>query len=84
LLRAILARDKKLKRKHLKIKFFFVPTAREKIFAALIAGQGDLAAANLSITPQRAKLVDFAQPIMTDVRRVVLTGPTSNTSRVST
>jgi membrane-bound lytic murein transglycosylase MltF len=68
-----LKRDKKLTRKHLKVKFFFVPMGRDKIFAALAAGQGDIAAANLSITPQRIKLVDFAKPNLTDVREVVLT-----------
>jgi membrane-bound lytic murein transglycosylase MltF len=72
-----LARDKKLKGRHLKVKFFFVPTARDKIFSALMEGRGDIAAANLTITPERLKLVDFAKPILTDVRKVVLTGPGS-------
>lgn len=72
-----LRRNKLLKRKHLKVKFFFIAVAREKILPALMAGQGDIAAANLSITPERGKLVDFSAPIMTDVRKVVLTGPAS-------
>ena len=72
-----LRRNKQLKRKHLNVTFFFVPIAREKIFAALVAGQGDIAAANLSITPERSKLVDFSAPTLTDVREVVLTGPAS-------
>jgi len=72
-----LARDKKLKSKNLKVKFFFVPIGRDKIFAALQAGRGDIAAANLSITPRRIQLVDFAKPVLSGVRKVVLTGPAS-------
>ncbi len=40
-------------------------------------GKGDIAAANLTVTPERQKLVDFAAPILTNVREVVLTGPQS-------
>ncbi|HEY2561705.1 MAG TPA: transporter substrate-binding domain-containing protein [Caldimonas sp.] len=72
-----LERDKKSKHKHLKVKFFFVPVSRDEIFAALTAGRGDIAAANLSITPQRESVVDFAAPILTDVQEVVITGPAS-------
>ena len=74
-----LARDKKSARRHLKVKFFFVPVGRGEIFAALRDGRGDIAAANLSITPQRRTLVDFSSPVMTDVRELVLTGPASPT-----
>ncbi|HMK23272.1 MAG TPA: transporter substrate-binding domain-containing protein, partial [Terriglobales bacterium] len=74
-----LKRNKQLTRKHLKVKFFFVPVSRDKIFSALLAGQGDIAAANLSITPERSKRVDFAAPSLTGVRELVLTGPASPT-----
>ncbi|HUL66381.1 MAG TPA: transporter substrate-binding domain-containing protein [Burkholderiaceae bacterium] len=72
-----LKKSKKLTRKHLKPQFFFVPVGRDEIFSALIAGKGDIAAANLSITPQRAQIVDFATPHTSDVHEVVLTGPAS-------
>ena len=72
-----LKRNKQLKRRHLKVKFFFVSVPRERIFAALLAGQGDIAAANLSITPERSKSVDFSAPLLTDVRELVITGPAS-------
>jgi membrane-bound lytic murein transglycosylase MltF len=72
-----LSRDQKSKRKHLKVKFFFVPVGRGEIFSALRDGKGDIAAANLSITPQRQALVDFSAPVMTDVRELVVTGPSS-------
>jgi membrane-bound lytic murein transglycosylase MltF len=72
-----LNREKKLRRKQLKVRFFFVSVGRDEIFAALRDGRGDIAAANLTITPRRTALVDFASPVMTDVREVVLTGPAS-------
>ena len=77
-----LARDKKSRRKHLKVQFFYIPVAREEIFSALVAGKGDIAAANLSITERREALVDFTTPHTTDVRELVVTGP--GTPAVST
>ena len=59
------------------MKFFFVPVSRDEIFSALTAGRGDIAAGNLSITPDREEIVDFAAPVITGVQQVVLTGPAS-------
>jgi membrane-bound lytic murein transglycosylase MltF len=59
------------------VKFFYVSVGRDEIFSALIAGKGDIAAANLGITPSREAIVDFAGPHLTGVREVVLTGPAS-------
>jgi membrane-bound lytic murein transglycosylase MltF len=72
-----LEHEKKLKRKHLKVKFFYISVGRDEILSALMAGKGDIAAANLTITPSRQAMVDFAAPNLTDVREVVLTGPAS-------
>ena len=69
--------DKKLKRKHLKVKLFYVPVSRDQILTALAEGKGDIAAANLTITPSREAMVDFTQPLLSDAREVVLTGPAS-------
>jgi len=59
------------------VRFFYVSVSRDKIFAALAEGKGDIAAANLSITPSRETLVDVAKPHLNGVREVVLTGPAS-------
>ncbi|HTT13306.1 MAG TPA: transporter substrate-binding domain-containing protein [Burkholderiaceae bacterium] len=72
-----LKREKKATRKHLKVQFFFIPVGRDEIFSALVAGKGDIAAANLSITPRRQELVDFSTPHTTNVSELVLTGPAS-------
>ncbi|HEY1722279.1 MAG TPA: lytic transglycosylase F [Magnetospirillaceae bacterium] len=53
----------------------FVPVARDRLLPALIAGQGDVAAGNLTITTDRSSQVDFTQPWMTNVNEIVVTGP---------
>src|SRR3546814_485076 len=52
-----------------------LPLPRDELIPALIAGRGDIIIANLTITPERRKMVDFGRPIMTDVKELVVTGP---------
>ncbi len=53
----------------------FIPVARSELLSALQAGRGDIAAANLTITPERLKQVDFSDPLMSDVSKVLVLGP---------
>jgi membrane-bound lytic murein transglycosylase MltF len=76
-LNAQLTRKKKLKQKYLTVRFIFIPMRRDQLLPALVEGKGDIAAASLTVTPERRELVDFATPILTDVGEVVLTGPAS-------
>lgn len=57
------------KRLHLSV----IPIARDQLMPALIAGIGDIAAANLTITTQRANKVDFSTPILKDIDEVFIT-----------
>ena len=66
--------NKKLAKKHLKVQVFFVPISRGELLPALVAGKGDIAASNLTITSQREKLVDFSVPSYTNVSEVVVSG----------
>lgn len=59
----------------IKIKILFLPVQRDQIFPALADGRGDIAAANLTITPQRRELADFSAPLLTEVKEIVITGP---------
>jgi membrane-bound lytic murein transglycosylase MltF len=52
-----------------------IPVARDKLFTGLREGRGDIAAANLTITPVRQALVDFSNPTYPDVSELVVTGP---------
>jgi len=72
-----LEKQGKLKQKHLKVRVVFIPIARGDLLQALAAGKGDIAAANLTITPERQKLVDFASPIYPNVSELVVSGPAS-------
>jgi membrane-bound lytic murein transglycosylase MltF len=64
-----------LKDKKLRFHVVFIPVNRDALIPALLEGRGDLAAANLTVTPKRAELVDFAAPILDGVSEVVVTGP---------
>lgn len=72
-----LAKESKRHSKLPKVHVVFIPVARNELLAALAAGKGDIAAAGLTVTPQRRQLVDFASPIYPDVNEVVVTGPAS-------
>jgi len=67
--------NQKLHTKDIKFSVVFVPVSREQLIPFLQAGKGDIAAAGLTITPERAKEVDFSEPLATDVSEIVVVGP---------
>jgi membrane-bound lytic murein transglycosylase MltF len=67
--------NKKLKKKTIRIHTVFVPVARDQLIPALLEGRGDIAAANLTITAERLKQVDFTDPSGSNVSEIVVTGP---------
>jgi membrane-bound lytic murein transglycosylase MltF len=68
--------NKRLQSKHIRVQVAFIPVSRDKLFSALAEGRGDIAAANLTITPERQKTADFSLPVYSDVRELVVTAPT--------
>lgn len=72
-----LAKDKKLEHRHLKVRILFVPVSRDQLFTALNEGKGDIAAANLTVTPERETEVNFTQPLYPNVKELLLSGPSS-------
>jgi membrane-bound lytic murein transglycosylase MltF len=54
-----------------------IPVARDELIPGLIEGRGDLVMGNLTITPERQKLVDFGPPLHPNVDELVITGPAS-------
>jgi membrane-bound lytic murein transglycosylase MltF len=69
--------NKKLKSKHIRVNVVFIPVSRDELLPALVEGRGDIAAANLTITEARDKLVDFVDPTLAEVSEIVVTGPES-------
>jgi membrane-bound lytic murein transglycosylase MltF len=67
--------NKKLKTGLLKVHVAFIPLTREQMMTALTDGQVDLLAAQLTITPERQKQVDFSNPTRTNVSEILVTGP---------
>jgi membrane-bound lytic murein transglycosylase MltF len=59
----------------LPIRVVFVPTARDRLFDALLAGKGDAVSAGLTITQERLRRVDFARPWLTGVDEILVSGP---------
>ena len=69
--------NEKLATKHLRVHVVFIPVARDQLIPGLLSGRGDLAAAGLTITPERGELVDFSDPITRELSEVLVTGPTA-------
>jgi len=60
---------------HLKVSVVFVPVSRDELLPALLDGRGDLVMGNLTVTPERQKIVDFTDPWIANVDEIVVTGP---------
>ena len=68
--------NKKLK-KGSKVSVIFIPVARNQLLPALVDGRGDIAVANLTITQARQRIVDFSDPMLDDVKEILVTGPSA-------
>lgn len=68
--------NEKLK-KDSKISIIFIPVARDQLLPALVEGRGDIAVANLTITQARQRIVDFSDPMLSDVKEILVTGPSA-------
>lgn len=60
-------------KKALRLRVAIIPTPRDRLIPSLLTGRGDMAAGNLTITPERLEDVDFSNPIMTDIQEVLVT-----------
>jgi membrane-bound lytic murein transglycosylase MltF len=69
--------NKKLNTGHLKVHVAFIPVTRDQLIPGLLQGRGDIAASNLTITPERSQLVDFGEALLSNVSEIVVTGPTA-------
>ena len=64
-----------LKTGNMRVHVIFVPLSRDELLRAVADGRADIAAATLTITPERQKIVDFGAATYTNVSEVVVTGP---------
>jgi ABC-type amino acid transport substrate-binding protein len=63
----------RVRRRSWPVTFVFIPVSFDQLLPALEAGWGDIAAAGLTITPERQKRVDFTRPYIRDVKELVVT-----------
>ncbi|MEN4918976.1 lytic transglycosylase F [Achromobacter spanius] len=64
-----------LKNKNIRVYVVFLPTSRERLIPDLLAGKGDIVAANLTVTEERRKQVDFSSPLASGVRELIVASP---------
>jgi membrane-bound lytic murein transglycosylase MltF len=55
------------------IRVVFIPTRRDRLLPSLAEGRGDIAAGNLTITPEREKTVDFTTAIARNIDEILVT-----------
>ena len=67
--------NNKLKTQTLKANVVIIPVRRSELIPGLVEGLGDIAVANLTITPERGKQVDFSNPLLSGVKELLVTGP---------
>src|SRR5262249_45637092 len=67
--------NKKLDTGKLHIHVVPIPLSRDQMFPALLNGSVDLVAAQVTVTPERLKQVDFTAPTRTNVSELVITAP---------
>ena len=60
-----------------RVHVLVMPVARDELISRLLAGQGDIAAATLTVTSERSQRVDFSDPVGSGVSEIVVTGPGS-------
>ncbi len=64
--------NRKIKRRQLKVVIEFIPVRRDQLLPYLVKGYGDIAAAGLTITPERLKQVDFTEPYLYGINEIVV------------
>ncbi len=67
--------NRKLKTGNLKMHVFFVPMPRGSLLSALTEGKVDVVIAQVNVTPELQKVVDFTNPTRRNVNEIVVTGP---------
>ena len=69
--------NRKYKTGNLKVHVVPVPVRRDELAEYLLSGKGDIVAANITVTPERAEKVDFTNGGMKNISEIVVTGPAS-------
>ena len=69
--------NKKYPKKMQPIVIVALPTTRDRMLSGILEGRADIAAGNLTITPERDRKLDFSKPVAQGAGEIVVTGPRS-------
>lgn len=69
--------NQRLDRGLVKVHVAIIPMARNQLIPSLLAGQGDIINASLSITGEREEILDFSMPITRPLSEILVTGPSA-------
>ncbi|MDY6855898.1 MAG: transporter substrate-binding domain-containing protein [Thermodesulfobacteriota bacterium] len=64
--------NKKIKRRDVKVVLEFIPVSRDQLIPKLVNGLGDIAAASLTITPNRLETVNFTDPYLSHIDEIIV------------
>jgi len=64
--------NKKFKTGNLPVSVVLLPVSRDQLIPRLVEGKGDIASANLTVTPERSRLVDFSKPTLKGVSELLV------------
>ena len=67
--------NKNYAKKKRRLSVVLIPIPRDQLLSRLVEGRGDIVMANLTVTPERKKIVDLSSPSYADVSELVVTGP---------
>ncbi len=67
--------NRRLNRRSLSVQVIAIPVTRDRLIPELLAGHADIAAAALTITPERQQQVDFSMPLISEISEVIVAGP---------
>ena len=62
-------------RRHMQIEVVPMPVSRDRLIPAILSGQADLVAADLTITEARAALVEFSEPFVEGIDEILVFAP---------
>ena len=60
-----------------KVRIIFIPVDRKQIIPLLMKGYADMMVGGYTITPERRQSIDFSEPTITDMKEIVVGGPSA-------
>lgn len=69
--------NEELGRRNVRVYIVPIAVSREQLIPGLLEGHGDLIATDLTVTKEREQQVAFTRPLLSDIREVLVLGPTA-------